>query len=177
MLIVLIIITAVIVLTVLSVFVSRLINSYKNKIDTKTGIQESTYIDIDGMKQYVQIRGKNTKNPVMIFIHGGPASPMGYVSAYYQRELESELTIINNEVHRKKKRIITGVFAADLDSMENLQTFIQILGSNSLENLCLSLSAVCVGRLFVCLLNSSKSFRIALYAIYTLSNEVILQCV
>ena len=95
MLIVLIIITAVIVLTVLSVFVSRLINSYKNKIDTKTGIQESTYIDIDGMKQYVQIRGKNTKNPVMIFIHGGPASPMGYVSAYYQRELEAELTIIN----------------------------------------------------------------------------------
>ena len=95
MLIVLIIITAVIVLTVLSVFVSRLINSDKNKIDTKTGIQESTYIDIDGMKQYVQIRGKNTKNPVMIFIHGGPASPMGYVSAYYQRELESELTIIN----------------------------------------------------------------------------------
>ena len=67
MLIVLIIITAVIVLTVLSVFVSRLINSDKNKIDTKTGIQESTYIDIDGMKQYVQIRG----------------------------ELESELTIIN----------------------------------------------------------------------------------
>ena len=60
MLIVLIIITAVIVLTVLSVFVSRLINSDKNKIDTKTGIQESTYIDIDGMKQYVQIRGKNT---------------------------------------------------------------------------------------------------------------------
>ena len=95
MLIVLIIITAVIVLTVLSVFVSRLINSDKNKIDTKTGIQESTYIDIDGMKQYVQIRGKNTKNPVMIFIHGGPASPMGYVSAYYQRELEAELTIIN----------------------------------------------------------------------------------
>ena len=87
--------TAVIVLTVLSVFVSRLINSDKNIIDTKTGIQESTYIDIDGMKQYVQIRGKNTKNPVMIFIHGGPASPKGYVSAYYQRELESKLTIIN----------------------------------------------------------------------------------
>ncbi|MEE0914585.1 MAG: alpha/beta hydrolase [Ruminococcus sp.] len=95
MLILLIIITAVIVLAVLSVFVSRLINSNKNKIDTQNGIQESTYIDIDGMKQYIQIRGENTENPVMIFIHGGPASPMGYVSAYYQRELESQLTIIN----------------------------------------------------------------------------------
>lgn len=95
MLILLIIITAVIVFAVLSVFVSRLINSNKNKIDTPNGIQESTYIDIDGMKQYIQIRGENIENPVMIFIHGGPASPMGYVSAYYQRELESQLTIIN----------------------------------------------------------------------------------
>ena len=32
---------------------------------------------------------------MMIFIHGGPASPMGYVSSYFQRELESKLTIIN----------------------------------------------------------------------------------
>jgi len=95
MFIVFIIITGVVVLAALSVLVSRLIKSNKNKIDTVNGIQESTYIDIDGMKQYIQIRGESIENPVMIFIHGGPASPMGYVSAYYQRELESELTIIN----------------------------------------------------------------------------------
>lgn len=95
MLIVLIVILSIILLAVMSVFIPRLINSYNNKIDTENGIQESTYIDIDGMKQYIQIRGENTENPVMIFIHGGPASPMGYVSAYYQKELESELTIIN----------------------------------------------------------------------------------
>ncbi|MDY5985936.1 MAG: alpha/beta hydrolase [Lachnoclostridium sp.] len=95
MLIVFIIIISVIALVTFSVLVLRLINSNKNKIDTESGIQESTYIDIDGMKQYIQIRGESTENPVMIFIHGGPASPMGYVSAYYQRELESELTIIN----------------------------------------------------------------------------------
>lgn len=95
MLIILITITTVIVLAVLSVFVSRLINRNKNKINTENGIQESTYIDIDGMNQHIQIRGENTENPVMIFIHGGPASPMGYVSAYYQKELESKLTIIN----------------------------------------------------------------------------------
>lgn len=95
MLIVFMIITAAVVLATLSVLVSRLINSSKNKVDTVNSIQESIYIDIDGMKQYIQIRGENTGNPVMIFIHGGPASPMGYVSAYYQRELESQLTIIN----------------------------------------------------------------------------------
>ncbi|MGN0592950.1 MAG: alpha/beta fold hydrolase [Ruminococcus sp.] len=95
MFIVFIIMISVVALVALSVLVSRLINSNKNKIDTENGIQESTYIDLDGMKQYIQIRGESTENPVMIFIHGGPASPMGYVSAYYQKELESELTIIN----------------------------------------------------------------------------------
>ena len=90
-----IIIISVVELVAFSILVSRLINGNKNKIDTESGIQESTYIDIDGMKQYIQIRGESTENPVMIFIHGGPASPTGYVSAYYQRELESELTIIN----------------------------------------------------------------------------------
>lgn len=95
MFIVFVIIISIIALVALSVLVLRLINSNKNRIDTESGIQEFTYIDIDGMKQYIQIRGESTENPVMIFIHGGPASPMGYVSAYYQRELESELTIIN----------------------------------------------------------------------------------
>lgn len=89
------IIISVVALTVILVLDLRLINSNRNKINTEKGIQESTYIEIDGMKQYLQIRGENTDNPVMIFVHGGPASPMGYVSAYYQRELESELTIIN----------------------------------------------------------------------------------
>lgn len=70
MLIVFIIIISVIALVTFSVLVLRLINSNKNKIDTESGIQESTYIDIDGMKQYIQIRGESTENPVMIFIHG-----------------------------------------------------------------------------------------------------------
>lgn len=53
MLIVFIIIMAILVLAVLLVFVSRLINSKRIEIDTGTGIQESIYIDIDGMKQYI----------------------------------------------------------------------------------------------------------------------------
>lgn len=95
MFIVLVIIPAVILLAILTVVAARLINSVNDKIDSENGIQESEYIDIGGMKQYIQIRGENTDNPVMIFIHGGPAGPMGYVSAYYQKNLESELTIIN----------------------------------------------------------------------------------
>lgn len=125
MLIILATIIAVIILALLSVFVSRLINSNKNKIDTQNGIQESTYIDIDGMKQYIQIRGENTENPVMIFIHGGPASPMGYVSAYYQKELESELTIINYD----QRGCGRTYYANDCDANSNIGLLVDDLNS------------------------------------------------
>ncbi|WP_297644821.1 alpha/beta fold hydrolase [uncultured Treponema sp.] len=89
------IVIAFFVLVMLFVVFLRFRNRCKIKIDGKNGVQESFFLDIGGMKQYVQIRGENVENPVMIFVHGGPASPMGYVSAYYQKELESALTIIN----------------------------------------------------------------------------------
>lgn len=85
----------IIILPIVTVLIARLINICKYKIKTQNGIQESTYIEINGIKQYIQIRGEDTNNPVMIFIHGGPAGPMGYVSAYFQKALESELTIIH----------------------------------------------------------------------------------
>lgn len=86
---------AIFVLIVFFVVFFRFKNRSRIKIDGKNGVQESFFLDINGMKQYVQIRGENAENPVMIFVHGGPACPMGYVSAYYQKELESALSIIN----------------------------------------------------------------------------------
>ena len=90
-----VIILLVAVLPIITVFSFRISNGVKNSISSEKGIQESIYIDVNGIEQYVQIRGENIENPVMIFIHGGPASPMGYISTYYQRELESDFTIIN----------------------------------------------------------------------------------
>lgn len=93
------ILAAAVLLLILTVVIARLVSGSRNKISTENGIQESTYIDIDGMKQFIQIRGEDADNPVMIFLHGGPASPMAYVSAWYQRPLEKDVTIINYD-HR-----------------------------------------------------------------------------
>lgn len=95
MIVILVVIFIIILLPVIIIFGFRVVNGFKSSISSENGIQESAYIDVNGIKQYVQIRGENRENPVMIFIHGGPAGPMGYVSSYYQRELESDFTIIN----------------------------------------------------------------------------------
>jgi len=85
---------AVIVLTIIIVIIMQIINANKYKINTKNGIQESTYIDIGGIKQYIQIRGEDVNNPVILWLHGGPGFPLSYLSYYYQSPLESDYTIV-----------------------------------------------------------------------------------
>lgn len=77
------------------VFVFRLINAHKYKITTPYGIQESDYVTINGCELYVQIRGENKDNPVIVFVHGGPGFPLTYLSAYHQSYLESDYTFVN----------------------------------------------------------------------------------
>lgn len=41
-------------------------------IDSPNGINESGYVRIGGIDQWVQIRGQNRDNPVLLCLHGGP---------------------------------------------------------------------------------------------------------
>ena len=78
------VIIAIILLIAVPIMAMRLING----ISRRASIQEEAYLELNGIKQFIRIRGEDGTNPVMLFIHGGPASPMRYVSPYYQRELE-----------------------------------------------------------------------------------------
>lgn len=93
--IILAVLVGIIVIFAIVIFTMRAVNGSKYKISSANGIDESTYIQINGIQQYINIRGEDTLNPVMIFVHGGPASPMGYVSPYYQQPIEEKFTVIN----------------------------------------------------------------------------------
>jgi len=72
----------------------RLINAEKNHIAQPNGIQENIYIEIGGIEQYLQIRGEDKDNPVILWLHGGPGFPLTYLSCYYQKGLEADYTIV-----------------------------------------------------------------------------------
>lgn len=61
----------------------------KTKIKTPNGISSLEEIELGGLKQWIFIRGMNRKNPVLIFLHGGPGAPLAGLPS--SRRLDSKL--------------------------------------------------------------------------------------
>lgn len=87
-------IVVLVILIVLVVIGGRAINGQKSKIASKAGVQESVTIEINGIKQELSIRGEDINNPVILFLHGGPGSPVGYFDYIWQPELNKDFTIV-----------------------------------------------------------------------------------
>jgi pimeloyl-ACP methyl ester carboxylesterase len=64
------------------------------KIKSKNSIAKIDYIQIGGIEQCVLIRGHNTNNPVLLFLHGGPGMPMMYLANKFQGPLEKDFTVV-----------------------------------------------------------------------------------
>ncbi|MCI5775912.1 MAG: alpha/beta hydrolase [Aerococcus sp.] len=88
-------IIAIIVLAVLIIIIARVIHYFKIKIDPEVGIQWDGYYTIGGLQQYVQIRGRNRNNPLLVLVHGGPGEPFAFLSYAWQLRLEKQYTLVH----------------------------------------------------------------------------------
>ncbi len=68
-------------------------NSLALAIDPKTGVQETTFVPLGGVPQWIQIRGDDRRNPVLLFVHGGPGSTESPVSSLL-RPWEKYFTVV-----------------------------------------------------------------------------------
>lgn len=65
------------------------------RIPNPDGVQETYKTRIGGIDQWISIRGQDRANPVVLFVHGGPASPILPSQWQFQRPLEEYFTMVN----------------------------------------------------------------------------------
>jgi pimeloyl-ACP methyl ester carboxylesterase len=82
-------------LFILTVLVAKLYNYLFRSPRGQDAVYQHRMLEIGGIPQYIQIRGQARNNPVVLVLHGGPASPMSYYAYHWQDKLEDQYTFVN----------------------------------------------------------------------------------
>jgi len=77
------------------------------KIHTPEGIEALEEVTLGGTRQWVSIRGMNRANPVLLFIHGGPGTPMMPLTWAYQAPWEDFFTVVQWDQRGVGKNAVT----------------------------------------------------------------------
>ncbi len=73
----------------------RLHENAKLRIETQNGIVEAGYVRIGGIEQWIQIRGEDRRNPVILYLHGGPGTSMIPFTYHSERAWERDFTMVH----------------------------------------------------------------------------------
>ena len=62
-------------------------------IHTPNGVQEAMFVPAGGIGQWIEIRGEDRRNPVILFLHGGPGASVTALSSLF-RSWEKRFTVV-----------------------------------------------------------------------------------
>lgn len=81
------------------------------------GVQEEYAVEIGGIRQWVNVRGQDRDNPMVLFVHGGPASPIIPTLWQFQRPLEEYFTVVNYDQRGAGKTLVLNPQEAVADTL------------------------------------------------------------
>lgn len=88
------------------------------RIVTPDGVQETYTADIGGIAQWINVRGEDRSNPVLLFVHGGPSSPAMPSLWQFQRPIEEYFTVVHYDQRGAGKTHRTNDPAAVADTLQ-----------------------------------------------------------
>ena len=89
------------------------------RIHTPDGIEELMPVPIGGTTQWVSVRGRNRRSPVMVVIHGGPGTPTLPMAWAFQAPWEDFFTV----VHHDQRGVGKNAVNADRNALTPTLTF------------------------------------------------------
>ena len=101
------------------------------KMYLPNGTHEEIYVEIGGISQFMQIRGNDITNPVVLWLHGGPGFPLTYMNYYYQQKLEKDFTIVCLEqrgcgrTYYKNNKIANATIDILLSDLDNVVEYLK----------------------------------------------------
>jgi pimeloyl-ACP methyl ester carboxylesterase len=88
--------------------------SYTPKIKGANSIASLEKINLGGIKQTILIRSQDTANPILLFLHGGPGSPLMPFAHVSDRKLEKEFIVVHWDQRGAGKSYSKNTNPADL---------------------------------------------------------------
>ena len=89
-------------------------------IHTPSGIEEAMYVKIGGIDQFIQIRGQDRDNPVLLCLHGGPGATWLPLTAVFA-PWEKDFTVIQWDQRGAGKSLeLSGPSIASTMSIERM---------------------------------------------------------
>ena len=89
-----------------------------NRIVAPEGVQEAWAQDAGGIGQWVTARGQDRANPVILFVHGGPASPLTPTLWQFQKPLEEYFTMVTYDQRASGKTFTLNPESAVADTLQ-----------------------------------------------------------
>ncbi|MBP0615768.1 alpha/beta fold hydrolase [Jiella mangrovi] len=69
--------------------------SQRRRLLRRSWVEETAFWTIGGIEQAVQFRGEDEKNPLLVYLHGGPGLPVMPFAHAFQREWERRYTVVH----------------------------------------------------------------------------------
>jgi pimeloyl-ACP methyl ester carboxylesterase len=85
------------IVLILIILAAHVCTYHQNHITAANGVDEGVYVTLGGQEQYLLIRGQDVSNPVVIWLHGGPAGPDAYTTYVFEKQLTDSYTFVNWE--------------------------------------------------------------------------------
>ncbi|MBV8637284.1 MAG: alpha/beta fold hydrolase, partial [Candidatus Eremiobacteraeota bacterium] len=93
------------------------------KIVTPKAVEDLTSVEIGGITQWLSIRGADSGNPVLLYVHGGPGSPTMPAAWTFQRPWEDFFTVVQWD-QRGTGKTYAANDVTSLDGTMNLDQFV-----------------------------------------------------
>lgn len=97
------------------------------RIPNPEAIDRTAHVELGGVAQFVSIRGRDARNPVLVVCHGGPALPALPSSWIWQRAVEDYFTVVNYDQRASGRSAVGAHDGMDLSVERYVDDLVELI--------------------------------------------------